>query len=318
MRLDTAFQEFYEEIELGTVPEGRIANAWNRLQNYLVTKMGVPATDVFLQGSYANGTAVSPPPKGGEYDLDVVVIGAKSDASPDSALGVLESVLAEDGDYKKRIVPKKPCVRLNYAADDEGRFHVDVVPARRNAVALEIPFRGDDWHDTNPVGYTDWCLAQGERFHRTVRMLKRWRDENQDERRGVRSIVLQVLISEQLVDGADADSLTGTLEELQAYLTGHPDLPPVVTNPSLSTENLAGRWPVEHYKAFRTEIKDAAVLARLALDEPDEAKSHAFWGKLLGSDFPGPTVTPGQTPPSPPPPGHSARPQQAPKRERYG
>jgi hypothetical protein len=215
-------------------------------------------------------------------------------------------------------VPKRPCVRLDYAADEEGRFHVDVVPARPKAGALEIPFRGNAWHQTNPVGYTQWCLSQGQRFHRTVRMLKRWRDENQDERRGVKSIVLQVLISEQLANGSDAESITGTLENLHEYLEGHEGSPPVVSNPSLETEDLADRWPDEHYQAFRREIKQAAELARQALDEPDQAKSHELWQKLLGSDFPGPTITPRQTPPAPPPPGHSARPQQAPKRERYG
>jgi predicted nucleotidyltransferase len=318
MKLEQGFAQFYDEIELGAVPEGKIASAWNRLQRYLVEKLGLSATDVFLQGSYANGTAVAPPNSGGQYDLDVVVVAAANGASADDALGELEAVLAEDGDYAKRIKPKKPCVRLDYAADEEGRFHVDVVPARPNSVALEIPFRGNGWHETNPAGYTQWCLSQPERFHRTVRMLKRWRDENQDERRGVKSIVLQVLIHEQLVDGSDAESITGTLENLLAYLEGYPNSPPVVLNPSLTSENLADRWPDEHYQAFRREIRDAAGLARQALDEEDPAKSHALWQKLLGSDFPGPTITPRQVPPPPPPPGHSARPQRAPERERYG
>jgi predicted nucleotidyltransferase len=318
MKLEQAFAEFYDEIKLGAVPEGKIASAWNRLQRYLVEKLGVSATDVFLQGSYANGTAVAPSNPSGEYDLDVVVVAAANGASADDALGDLEAVLAGDGDYAKRIRRKKPCVRLDYAADEEGRFHVDVVPARPNTVALEIPFRGNGWHETNPAGYTQWCLSQPERFHRTVRMLKRWRDENQDERRGVKSIVLQVLIHEQLVDGSDAESIKGTLENLHAYLEGYPSSPPVVLNPSLTSENLADRWPDEHYQAFRREIRDAADLARQALDEQDPDKSHALWQKLLGSDFPGPTITPRLIPPPPPPPGHSARPQRAPERERYG
>jgi hypothetical protein len=318
VRLDEAFAQFYDEIALGTVPEGKIASAWNRLQKYLVEKLGLSATDVFLQGSYANRTAVAPPNPSGEYDLDVVVMAAQNGATADAALKDLEDVLAEDGDYKKRIKRKKPCVRLDYAADEEGRFHVDVVSARPNDVALEIPFRGNGWYETNPAGYTQWCLNQGERFHRTVRMLKRWRDENQDERRGVKSIVLQVLISEQLAAGSDGESITGTLENLHSYLEGYPGSPPVVRNPSLETENLADRWPDEHYQAFRREIKQAAELARQALDEPDQAKSHELWRKLLGGDFPGPTITLRQTPPAPPPPGHSARPQRAPERERYG
>jgi hypothetical protein len=50
VELDVPFQRFYEEIELGAVPEGRIAEAWNRLQNYLVDKYGVSATTYSCRG----------------------------------------------------------------------------------------------------------------------------------------------------------------------------------------------------------------------------------------------------------------------------
>jgi hypothetical protein len=319
VELDAAFAKFYDEIELGELPEGRIQSAWSRLQTFLVERTGVPAPDVFIQGSYANGTAIKPVNPSGEYDLDVVVVAARADANANEALEELEAVLSQDEDYKKRIRRKKPCVRLEYGRDNEGRFHVDVVPARVSASApLEIPFRDNGWRDTDPRGYTKWCLGMGERFHRTVRMLKRWRDENQDERRGIKSIVFQVLISQKLVDGSDARSITGTFEALRDYLAAYPDVPPVIPNPSLPSENLAGRWPDEHYKAFRREIENAAKLARQALDEPDEAKSHALWRELLGSDFPGPSITLKTTPPPPPPPGHQVRIQQPASRERYG
>jgi hypothetical protein len=237
--------------------------------------------------------------------------------SADEALERLEDALREDGDYKKRLEPKKPCVRLRYAGDNEGHFHVDIVPARTRNATLEIPVRGDGWHETNPKGYTEWCVARGERFHRTVRMMKRWRDENQDERRGVKSIVLQVLIAERLADGPDASSLTQTFEAIHETLDQTPQSPPAVINPSLKSENLAERWPDEHYKAFRREVEEAASLARRALDETDETTSHKLWRQLLGSDFPGPSdaATPG--PPSLPP-GHRERPQARPRGERYG
>lgn len=320
MELELAFQRFFEEIELGDVPEGRITESWNRLHAYLVDKCGVSQMDVFLQGSYANGTAVKPVTRAGEYDLDVVLIAAEAGMEADDALEQLEQILGENGDYKKRLQPKKPCVRLQYAGDEEGHFHIDIVPARNRdgGKLLEIPFRGNGWHETNPAGYTTWCLAQGPRFHRTVRMMKRWRDENQEERRGIKSIVLQVLIAEHLGAGSDAQSLTQTFEAIHAALEKTPDSAPEVRNPSLPSENLTDRWPDKHYEAFRREVRDAAVLAGRALDEQDQAKSHALWIELLGSDFPGPSVTPTPTPPPPPPPGHHARPQSAPRRERYG
>lgn len=326
MRLDDAFREFYKAIELGAIPEGRMADSWNRLQNYLVSKYGMSAAKVFLQGSYANDTTIKPQP-GGEYDLDVVTETAKPGASADDALKDLIDVLSKDADYKKRIDVEKqprPCVRIRYADDEDGgRFHVDVVPARvAKSAPLEIPVRSEGWRDTNPRGYTTWCKSLGDNFKRTVRMMKRWRDENQDTHRGIKSIVLQVLVAEALPTDSysDAERVVLTFEGIQSRLAAHPNTPPDIFNPVLVSEDLAKRWSGDSYRAFRADIDDAVKTSREAFEDSDESGSHVKWRTLFGDDFPPPPTSPSKrysVPPAPPAPGYESRPQQPARRERY-
>lgn len=318
MELDDAFQRFLENIELGALPEGRITSAWQRLHEYLCAAYGVPAHDVFLQGSFVNDTTVRPAYASDEYDVDVIAMCASAEANGTGALKDLEEVLATDADYAKRIERKTPCVRLRYASDDSGGLHIDVVPARRCMTApLEIPRRGDGWKANDPEGYSRWCASQGQQFIRTVRMLKRWRDIHQGQRRGVRSVVLQVLVARSMpyVD-RDAMAVTGALENMAAFVAGHPDTPPPLQHPTLPKESMTAAWPESYYRVFRQHVAEAAVQARAALADADAASSHARWRELFGAAFPeyrGPTP-----PPPPPPPGYPHVPQQPPRQGRYG
>ena len=318
MRLPTSFGEFHDRIQLGGIPEGKISSAWNRLQSYLVAELAIPQLDVFVQGSYANKTAVKPPTSGREYDLDTVAIGFDADDSADSALEHLEEILARDGDYRKRIERRAPCVRLRYGADGEGHFHVDVVPAKHGATpVIRVPRRKEGWHDSDPRSYTSWCMAQGVQFSRTVRMLKRWRDVQQSDRRKVKSIVLQVLIG-RFLGGAtgDAETVVAVLAGIEDFLGDFPESVPPVVNPVLSAENLTARWAPADYQDFRAEVIEAATLARDALAAQSEGESHRLWRQLFGPDFPEGGPGGAEIPPAPPP-GFERTPQVAPPRERY-
>jgi Second Messenger Oligonucleotide or Dinucleotide Synthetase domain len=318
VELDDAFETFFGAIALGALPQGRIESAWSRLQEYLFSAYSLRERDVFLQGSYANDTTVRPAYPHDEYDVDVIVMSAQQTHSTDQALQDLEDVLARDGDYAKRLERKTPCVRLRYASDESGYLHFDVVPARRCETApLEIPRRGSSWKANDPEGYRNWCCDQGNQFVRTVRMLKRWRDIHQGQRRGVRSVVLQVLVARAMPSVArDAHAVARTLDGIAAVVAGHPDAPPPLPHPTLPREDLTASWPNGYYKTFREHITQAAREAREALEDPDETSSHERWRRLFGEDFPryrGPSRQP-----PPPPPGYPSVPQQPPQSRRYG
>lgn len=321
MKLPDAFDTFYDAIVLGKKQTDRVDSAAKHLSEYLRNSYGISGDQVFLQGSYPNGTAVKPDPEGdgGEYDVDLITVSADAQATPEEALDELENSLAASGDFKDRIDrdSERPCVRLRYAEDEVGDFHVDVTPTRPPAdgnAPLEIPRPGSAWHDTAPREYTDWCRDQGKAFARTVQMFKRWRDHNQDARQAIKSIVLQVLVAQELVDDAsDAERLAGTLTDIESFLGQH-EQPPEINNPVLPAENLTERWSDDDYRDFKATVGEAAKLAREARDAGDRETSHKLWRELLGKDFP---LAP-KGGPLPPPPGPAPRtretPQEAPSR----
>ena len=323
MPLSDAFDTFYDRIALPTSPEERINSAWGRLKDHIVRYAEIPSDDVFLQGSYPNNTAVRPVSSDGGYDVDSCAIMAEGIADPDEAFTKLEEILGESSFYAERMDTSKPrCVRINYKDDDYGSFHVDIVAARPHASGhLEIPIRNAGWRETNPRGFQDWCLQQPDQFTRTVRMLKRWRDETEDDdRRGIKSIVLQVLVADALPGGEsdDASALTATLANIHERLSPH-DSPPELCNPSLPDEDLTETWPDDDFRLFKDHLADAVEISQQALAVGDSQDAHDLWRDLLGDAFPPyPGGGSSAAPPSKSAPGHDSSRGRAPRDERYG
>ncbi|HWI05992.1 MAG TPA: hypothetical protein VNT54_00575 [Solirubrobacteraceae bacterium] len=295
MTLNDDFDRFLEGLQLDTRQAERINSAERTLSERLREHFHLRPEDAFLQGSYANGSAVKPPTSAndGEYDVDLVVVSAQASDEPPDALKDMRDALTAVG-YGDRIEEdperERPCIRLRYAPDDAGKFHVDVVPARETAgvAPLEIPRPAEGvWKETAPQEYAEWCTDQGDEFLRTVQELKRWRDEHQSARKAIKSIVLQVLISECMPPGvSDAERIAGTLRGIANRLAANPDSLPAVMNPVLPSEDLAATWPIDAYRDFSKVVADAADLAARALAEADPATSRELWRELLGDDFP--------------------------------
>jgi len=310
MELPDAFKDFNKKLELSTKAVDRIESAASTLRSRLQNSLDLEASDIFLQGSYENGTATPPADESGEYDVDLV---AERDwtGSPDEVLDELEAVLAEYDSYKQMLEPKDACICLRYAPEKGvGGFHVDIIPARppgsdsgNSDSPLEVPRRGGEWHETDPKGFTTWCKDQGEDFARTVKQLKRWRAVHQTEQKTIKSIVLQVLIADALaVQDTQAETLRETLRGIKTRLDQSPNSAPVVLNPSLESENLAKKWPDDDYRDFRSELDEAVDLAERALASDDEGESHDLWQELLGDDFPAGPSEPSKGPGSVVPP----------------
>lgn len=288
------FAKFIENISLGDRQIERIESAAGALDTYLRQEYELESPeDVFVQGSYANHTAIRPS-SDGEYDVDIVAVCAGQDESANDAVDTLFDTLAANGRYKDKLVRKNPCVRIEYADDEIGQFHVDVVPVRAGLAGdapLEAPRRDKGWHGTAPREFTQWCLDQGGLFERTVKALKHWRNEQQD-RAAIKSIVLQVLVQDHMpidVDD-DAERLTLTLESLSMTMANLHDVP-FIANPVLPSEDLAARWSSANMQDFISHLNDAAKLAREALDEVDDVASAQQWRELFGGDaFPLPTA----------------------------
>lgn len=288
MSTDDRFQRFDEAIQLSSTDIKRVESAFERLSGHLTKQYGLSADQVFIQGSYANGTVVTPI-KDRDFDVDVVAVCATADDSPEAALEKLEAQLSVSQDYDDRIDDTEPtpsCVRLHYA----GNFHVDVVPLRPATDApLEVPKRDSGWRGTAPREYTEWCREEGEDFLRMVRMLKRWRDYHQKAHEAVKSITFQVIIWNCLAPGDDGKAILETFKNIQDWLDQSPNSPIKVENPVLKTENLADGWEDEAYQKFRDEIDEAVAIAGAALESGETSD----WQKLFGDSFPARTVKAG-------------------------
>ena len=292
--LSANFEQFLRNISLGDPQVPRMNSAARTVSQFLIYSYGIPINNVFLQGSYANGTAIEPV-NGGEYDVDLVAVCVDGSTSADAALNDLETRFRGDGRFRNRVHRKKPCVRLEYAEDDVGTFHVDVVPTRTavtSSAPLQAPRRGAGWHGTAPAEYTAWCTSQGPCYLRTVKMLKRWRAEQQSVRTAIKSIVLQVLIANCMPQlGDDATRVAETIRRLHSHLQGFAS-PPVIPNPVLPEENLASRWTQESFDSFVRELAEAVEWADKATATTDPIEAADAWRELFGQDFP--TSTPAE------------------------
>jgi hypothetical protein len=285
--LTAFFDRFDLNISLGPPQTNRIESAAENIMAFVRGKYGLPTGSVFLQGSYPNHTAVEPV-EGGEYDVDVVAVCVDSATAADAALDALEGVFKGDGRFASRVKTKKCCVRLEYAEDDVGSFHVDIVPVRQIAVHpfFEAPRRSEGWHGTAPLEYTQWCTSQGAYYASTVRALKRWRDEQQSVRTAVKSIVLQVLASQYMPVVSDPSvRLIETLKAMHRALSSLKTAPRI-PNPALASENLAARWSDQNFRSFVTELAEAVEVAKRVEAAQDVVDAADAWRGLLGSDFP--------------------------------
>lgn len=86
------FQEFLEAIGLKQKQVDRIQSAQKSLSDLLKESYGLTDNGVFLQGSFANGTAVRPV-EGGEYDIDLVAVTATDDDGATDAIRDLSAHL---------------------------------------------------------------------------------------------------------------------------------------------------------------------------------------------------------------------------------
>jgi predicted nucleotidyltransferase len=285
--LSENFARFLANISLGSPQVPRMNRAWEAVASFLVESFEIDSGNVFLQGSYANGTAIEPAAEG-EYDIDVVVICAGAEVTANDALDDLERRFLADGRYRDRVRRKQPCVRLEYADDDVGSFHVDVVPVRVGLAdgPLDAPRRDKGWKPTAPAEYSAWCRDHGDLFLRTVKMLKRWRAEQQTVRGAIKSIVLQVLVANAMpATQDDAERVAETLRVLQSQLGGLTE-PPAVTNPVLPSENLAAGWSNESFRSFMAELDEAVEWSTKALATDDPIEAADLWAEMFGEDFP--------------------------------
>lgn len=150
-------EEICEELDLTQTQSERAKTAYKAVSSWVAgsTHPLLSKIDLTPQGSTALGTTVKPIGKD-EFDVDLIclLLQANANMSPENIKRLIGTRLAENETYRKMLIEKKRCWRLDYAGD----FHLDISSTIKNPKCLNDGELVSDkklkgWHPTNPKGY---------------------------------------------------------------------------------------------------------------------------------------------------------------------
>lgn len=184
------FEEFHANIRLDESDENaKLREKRDILLKDLRARLSseVPCFESFHQGSYSMNTGTVP--LDGNYDIDIgIIFDCKKDKYPDPV--VLKQKVRDALNYGNRtVVIRRPCVTVNYLANGEPAYHVDLaIYAKRDDVKLDLAMGKEHsevskryWQVSEPKRLTTLITSRLEgddaaQYRRCIRYLKRWRD----------------------------------------------------------------------------------------------------------------------------------------------
>jgi hypothetical protein len=156
---------------------------------------------------------------------------------------------------------------------------------------LYIPNRDAEmWDPTDPLAQIKWTWDKNKKCNKhyvnVVKALKWWRRVDNPEGSHPKSYPLEHLIGQSCPDAIDsvAEGITLTLEEIVADYQEKPEMP----DHGVPEHDVFDRLSDQEYEAFYERVKEAAKIAREALDAETVFDSATAWRKLLGKKFPEP------------------------------
>jgi hypothetical protein len=207
----------------------------------------------------------------------------------------LGRVFLESGRYSDKTVVYDYCVTITYADDCK----IDIAPLvmdREYQGTLEVcDKRNDKFDESQPIEYTRWIREKNgysgnNSFRKATRLIKYIRDIK--KRFSCQSVLLTTLIGHRIEwfdkdsdDFADTPSALQTIMgRLDDWLQARPDKP-VVSNPSLPTEDFADLWNDTQYANFRNFVNKYRNWIDEAIDAETRSESIEKWRKVFGDEF---------------------------------
>jgi hypothetical protein len=317
MWCDDQFAAFNEKIKLDATRRGRIDSAiaafimFCREDEELAVAM---SERPFLQGSVLTNTAIKPLTDD-EFDVDVIYPFALSkfqvpQPGPRAIIEWFLSRIKNRAFYADRLIPKDRCARINYAGD----FHLDIIPSTKEVPAHQpyaVPARNlGNWVTNDPLGFANWVLALDERgggrdangdgrFVRSIRVMKRWRDEFFGEKSSLSSILLVTMLGKHEPSGSYTPALENPLypayQHDAAYLYDMLRItyscienPPHAAfhNPTIPNEDLARGWDDEYLELFLKRLATCIGHIRDGIYAKSEAEAITHYGRAFRGSFP--------------------------------
>lgn len=297
MKLISYFSEFLRDtVNLNQARLDTLEDSVNAIETFISEADWAPRVWRFEpQGSWANDTIIKPV-EGKEFDADLLAIVAPVEGwQAADYVETLADLFRESGRYKDMVEKHDYCVRVVYA----GHRRIDVAPCVRGRVVegqLEVCNRvNDEFRRTEPTLFTEWLTEKNgysgkNAFRKVTRLVKYLRDITR--RFDCSSVVLTTLLGMQInwndkdTDGfADVPSTLKTVfGRLDDWMQVRPNKP-VISNPSLSSEDFAESMSQDAYAKLREVVHDL----RARIDEAFAAEgiqaSVVAWQKVFGTQF---------------------------------
>ena len=229
-------------------------------------------------------------------DLDLVITSAPSEAETVALKSA--SVTAEDtpetvDDW--RLVPSYVSFAERSLPGAAWRVEMARKEDEWKLSPLHIPDReAEQWDDTHPLAQIKWTWDKNKSCNRhyvnVVKAIKWWRRVNHQTPKYPKGYPVEHIIGQCCPDGINsiAEGVTRTLEAIasnyQTYATL--GIVPTMSDHGVPAHNVLHRLTGEDFAAFHAQVREAAVIARRALDAATARESAEEWQKLFGEKFP--------------------------------
>ena len=163
------------------------------LQNWL-RREGFPSVKAYNQGSYAMGTGVQPV-GGNDFDIDVALVFDLNvkDYEPTQVKKWVQDAMSSY--TSRKVIMKRPCVRVQYRKEGEDHYHVDLAVYGKKVNFWEEQLNIAKGYLGSADHYRKWEVSEPfklkelinnkftdtearAQFKRVICYLKRWKDVN--------------------------------------------------------------------------------------------------------------------------------------------
>ncbi len=290
MELVNDFKTFLSSIQPGDDEVAAAKAAHEKVRDELRTDSESKEAhkDTFLSGSYARRTAIND-----INDVDVICI-LDIDRTITAARGSVSAWFrAYLSGYYKETRPQGRSIGAEGAKEASGwtscprlRFQPTT---GRCGYRTETPRNGCRHipKDRLQRATTENKATNGY-FVQVVKLLKFWRDKLPTKSSQLKSYILEALIHKTIgTPSSHAGAIVSVLEGIESNYGVYrgTNIVPSISDPGYASVNVMKRLPTKEFDDFMVQVRSAAVTARSAFNNTDEAASRKLWRQLFGSEF---------------------------------
>jgi hypothetical protein len=330
MAIQSHFDNFNKNIYLTSHSEGykkakeKDKSIFDEIKSAFIDA-GYPATDTFMQGSFAVNTAINS--LDGDFDIDRAIV-IDADTAPQDPVAPKKIILEvlKKRNFKDPLI-KTPCITADYKSIN---LHIDYTVYKKetsifsdDSYYLAVGKNGSsdenkEWSESDQKGLIEWidsideyllgALVKRKQLKRLIRYMKRWRDVtfSEEVKKKIFSIGLTVMIKEQYSPSSFSSEVENDLIALKSTIDNILEADYISAPICTSNYRVYVKLPKKPYRdifqhkveGVRNDGSDLNIGSQLknklttlqaelqkAIDETDEVKQCTTLNKVFGDDF---------------------------------